>query len=325
MITNDGQGEGKETVFCCAVISSPSALTEHLQIGDILISINEISLIDDCKLSDSVGTPESYFEAITMAMKYSKLPRKLRFLRIIRPNDYFTVQTSSVFELKLDSSEASLLLNKDSSMVISKFDVGKKEISDKFDPAKASLFDISFPLQSFGFRILPYKVMISTSKSTEIQAKPCWNSNTVSRDNLKLSRGDSIFAKGDSLKKGVEAITVTVPNSPIKKLMVDLGRLSPLSVSDDDNDIVSDFNNIKVSEAVSRFEAASGDFIPLSSPPTPVENLDSDATVCTKKSDEVSSMIATIESTATQKPLTISVLRPESVKISPPPKSPDFR
>ena len=57
-------------IYYCAALTAPSTMTGHIQTGDILVSINDVSLISDSTQSDSKESSEAFFDVITDAIKY---------------------------------------------------------------------------------------------------------------------------------------------------------------------------------------------------------------------------------------------------------------
>ena len=148
------------TTYFCAALTAPSSMTAHMQAGDILVSINGVSLISDCNETDIKGASDAFFDIITATIKLAKSPRKVRLLRPLRLKSPAQSQKQAVFDINLSEHESSLLFDSNFKTHIPKFSVGKLPIGRLFEPVTASLFDVIFPFQrSLGIRIFPYKLI----------------------------------------------------------------------------------------------------------------------------------------------------------------------
>jgi hypothetical protein len=75
---------GKRTLGCCVVIDSSQSPSPLVQAGDILVSVNEMSLIGSHPLTnfDQRDVPGGFsFDASVKAISQAKAPRTIRFLR----------------------------------------------------------------------------------------------------------------------------------------------------------------------------------------------------------------------------------------------------
>ena len=157
-------------IYYCAALTAPSTMTGHIQTGDILVSINDVSLISDSTQSESKESSEAFFDIITDAIKNAGSPRTVRLLRPSRAKAVHSSPPPSVFEIHLSASEASFLFDRSFTTHIPKFTVGKVAFGKSFESAGGSLFDVVFPTQtSLGIRIFPYKLIDSHSASANHQ------------------------------------------------------------------------------------------------------------------------------------------------------------
>ena len=152
--------------YCCAALTAPSTITSHMQTGDILISINDESLISDSNQSAKSGGPEAFFDRITNAIKHAKCPR---VVRLLRP---FATPPSAVYDIELNIAEASFLFS-DSHKVLSsevpKLAVGKLALAKPSAAITGNFFDVVFPTQSsLGIRIFPYKLVDSHTRAARV-------------------------------------------------------------------------------------------------------------------------------------------------------------
>ena len=156
-----GKGEPNQyTMYCCAALTAPSSMTPHMQTGDIMVSINGVSLISDSDQAELKGGMDAFFEVITAAIKNAKSPRKVRLLRPMRLKALTSASKQAAYEISLSELESSLLFDANFRTHIPKFTVGKMPMGKIFEPATASLFDVIFPFQqSLGIRIYPYKLV----------------------------------------------------------------------------------------------------------------------------------------------------------------------
>ena len=152
-------------IYYCAALTAPSTMTGHIQTGDILVSINDVSLISDSTQSESKESSEAFFDIITDAIKNAGSPRTVRLLRPSRAKAVHSSPPPSVFEIHLNASEAAFLFDRSFTTHIPKFTVGKVAFGKSFESVGGSLFDVIFPTQtSLGIRIYPYKLIDSHSK-----------------------------------------------------------------------------------------------------------------------------------------------------------------
>lgn len=132
-----------------------STLTSHIQQGDILISVNGVSLFSGIGKDSHPKKPED----VNRIIKSAKSPKKVRLLRLIRSAGDSSSRGANAFDVQLDSYETSLLLQTVNKSRIPKFVVTKMPIGKIFDPVSSSLFDVVFSYQpSLGIRIKPYKI-----------------------------------------------------------------------------------------------------------------------------------------------------------------------
>ena len=143
--------------YCCAALTAPSTVTGHMQAGDVLVSVNEESLISDCNQSAKNGGPEAFFDHITAAIKLAKCPR---IVRLFRPS---ATPINAGYEIELNVAEASFLFsesNKAFASQVPKFTVGKLALAKPNTAIMGNFFDVIFPTQpSLGIRIFPYKLI----------------------------------------------------------------------------------------------------------------------------------------------------------------------
>lgn len=162
--------ENRAKIYYCAALTAPSTMTGHMQTGDILVSINDVSLISDSTQSESKESSEAFFDIITDAIKNAGSPKTVRLLRPSRAKAAHSSPTPSVFEIHLNASEASFLFDRSFTTHIPKFTVGKVAFGKSFEFAGGGLFDVVFPTQtSLGVRIFPYKLIDAHSTSTNHQ------------------------------------------------------------------------------------------------------------------------------------------------------------
>ena len=158
-------------VYCCAALTGPSELTGHMQTNDILVSINDISLISDSKQSGMKGGPESFFDLITSAVKHAKFPKRVRLLRPFRAKGAPPPPAPTVFDIHLNSNEISSLFDKNHNIHVPKFTVGKVPFGKSFESSEGSLYDVIFPNQtSLGIRIFPFRLIDSLTNAHQFDS-----------------------------------------------------------------------------------------------------------------------------------------------------------
>jgi hypothetical protein len=158
-------------VYCCAALTGPSELTGHMQTNDILVSINDISLISDSKQAGMKGGPEAFFDLITSAIKHATFPKRVRLLRPFRAQGESPPSIPTVFDVHLNSSEISCLFDKNQKTHVPKFTVGKVPFGKSFESSEGSLFDVIFPNQtSLGIRIFPYRLIDSLTNAQQFSS-----------------------------------------------------------------------------------------------------------------------------------------------------------
>ena len=141
-------------IHCCASIQA-STLTAHIQQGDVLVSVNGISLVT---YGDS-DTAHKSAEEIIKILKLAKSPKIVRFLRLIRSTGDLLSRGANAADVQLDSYETSLLNDNVKRSRIPKFVVTRAPAGKIFDPTSSSLFDVVFSYQaSLGIRIRSYKL-----------------------------------------------------------------------------------------------------------------------------------------------------------------------
>ena len=141
-------------IHCCASIQA-STLTAHIQQGDVLVSVNGISLVT----YGHNETAHKSAEEIINILKLAKSPKKVRFLRLIRSTGDLLSRGSNAADVQLDSYESSLLNDDVKRSKIPKFVVTRSPAGKIFDPISSSLFDVVFSYQaSLGIRIRSCKL-----------------------------------------------------------------------------------------------------------------------------------------------------------------------
>lgn len=187
-------------VYCCAALTSPSELTGHMQTNDILVSINDISLISDSKKARKKGGPEAFFDLITSAIKQAKFPKRVRLLRPFRAKGVSIPATPTVFDIHLNSSEISVLFDKGHNIHIPKFTVGKVPFGKSFESSEGSLYDVVFPNQaSLGIRIFPFRLIDSVTNAHQFRS--------AESDEIKNSyEDDDIEEHDDELSQAQSAL-----------------------------------------------------------------------------------------------------------------------
>ena len=141
-------------IHCCASIQA-STLTAHIQQGDVLVSVNGISLVT---YGHNETTHKSAEEIINI-LKLAKSPKKVRFLRLIRSTGDLLSRGSNAADVQLDAYESSLLNDNVKRSKIPKFVVTRSPAGKMFDPISSSLFDVVFSYQaSLGIRIRSCKL-----------------------------------------------------------------------------------------------------------------------------------------------------------------------
>ena len=83
-------------IHCCASIQA-STLTAHIQQGDVLVSVNGISLVT---YGHNETTHKSAEEIINI-LKLAKSPKKVRFLRLIRSTGDLLSRGSNAADVQL--------------------------------------------------------------------------------------------------------------------------------------------------------------------------------------------------------------------------------
>ena len=156
--------------YCCAALTAPSTITGHMQTGDILVSINEESLISDNDQSAKNGGPEAFFDKITLAIKHAKCPR---IVRVLRPS---ATPVNAVYDVELNVAEASFLFSENHralSSQVPKFTVGKLALAKANTAIMGNFFDVVFPTQtSLGIRIFPFKLVDSNARAAASTRSP---------------------------------------------------------------------------------------------------------------------------------------------------------
>jgi hypothetical protein len=141
-------------IHCCASIQA-STLTAHIQQGDVLVSVNGISLVT---YGHNETTHKSAEEIINI-LKLAKSPKKVRFLRLIRSTGDLLSRGSNAADVQLDAYESSLLNDNVKRSKIPKFVVTRSPAGKMFDPISSSLFDVVFSYQaSLGIRVRSCKL-----------------------------------------------------------------------------------------------------------------------------------------------------------------------
>ena len=141
-------------IHCCASIQA-STLTAHIQQGDVLVSVNGVSLVT---YGDS-DTAHKSAEEIIKILKLAKSPKIVRFLRLIRSTGDLLSRGANAADVQLDSYETSLLNDNVKRSRIPKFVVTRTPAGKTFDPTSSSLFDVVFSYQaSLGIRMRSYKL-----------------------------------------------------------------------------------------------------------------------------------------------------------------------
>ena len=165
--------QNQYTMYCCAALTAPTNMTPHMQAGDILVSINGVSLISSSDQAELKGGMDAFFEVITAAIKHAKSPRKVRLLRPMRLKALNSAPKPAAYEISLSELESSLLFDPNFRNHIPKFTVGKMPLGKTFEPVTASLFDVIFPFQqSLGIRIYPYKLVNIHSLPKSLKGTP---------------------------------------------------------------------------------------------------------------------------------------------------------
>ena len=155
----------------CFTCLQGSTLTSHIQQGDILISVNGVSLFTGNGKDLQPKKPED----VNRIIKSAKSPKKVRLLRLIRSAGDSSSRGANAFDVQLDSYETSLLLESVNKSRIPKFVVSKMPVGKTFDPVSSSLFDVVFSYQpSLGIRIKPFKIS-------------CWKEPSLEKNTVKQS------------------------------------------------------------------------------------------------------------------------------------------
>lgn len=190
--------------YCCAALTAPSTITSHMQTGDILISINDESLISDSNQSTKSGGPEAFFDQITNAIKHAKCPR---VVRLLRP---FATPTSAVYDIELNVAEASFLFS-DSHKVLSsevpKLTVGNLTLAQPSTAITGNFFDVIFPNQSsLGIRIFPYKLVDSHTRAARVTlGLPLDDGKVAVENGIQIVESDSERVASANLIKKVKS------------------------------------------------------------------------------------------------------------------------
>ena len=100
-------------IHCCACLTA-STLTTHIQAGDVLVSINGVSLLKGDGEASSRG--EAFFDFVTQTIKHAKSPKRVRFLRLVRFDEDCS-DSAAKFEIQLSPAETSILLHHDQSAI----------------------------------------------------------------------------------------------------------------------------------------------------------------------------------------------------------------
>lgn len=156
------------SVVNCFTCLQGSTLTSHIQQGDVLISVNGVSLFTGNGKDAQPKKPED----VNRIIKLAKSPKKVRLLRLIRSTGDSSSRSANTFDVQLDSHETSLLLESVNKSRIPKFVVSKMPVGKTFDPVSSSLFDVVFSYQpSLGIRIKPFKIS-------------CWKEPTLEKSTV---------------------------------------------------------------------------------------------------------------------------------------------
>ena len=278
---NDSSGT---IMYCCATLTAPSSMTAHMQTGDILVSINGVSLISSSNEAELIGGADAFFNVITSAIKHAKSPRKVRLLRPMRLKSPSNGIKSAVCEISLTEIEASLLFDTNFKTHIPKFTVGKVPVGRIFEPVTASLFDVIFPFQkSLGIRIFPYKLISQSSHARKALNSPPKRRRGALENNLMddMLEDDSIEEitdiyedYGDETKEGdnesMESEMIASFNQSLDELhFEEILQLNLKTKNDDvrvidnatDNDNKENDGGIRISPTLRLFHAADEDIV----------------------------------------------------------------
>jgi hypothetical protein len=161
--------KSKLSVVNCFTCLQGSTLTSHIQQGDVLISVNGVSLFT----GNGKDLQPKKAEDVNRIIKLAKSPKKVRLLRLIRSTGDSSSRGANAFDVQLDSHETSLLLESVNKSRIPKFVVSKMPVGKTFDPVSSSLFDVVFSYQpSLGIRIKPFRIS-------------CWKEPSLEKSTVK--------------------------------------------------------------------------------------------------------------------------------------------